>query len=192
MYARVHRPSILVPCATALFIVSGRVFKRCNVLHVAPMHRIVAESVNSGMIMACVGREKGKTVEKGRLAILHENTTKHAFSRYHDITQLWCHYTAIIHCLWIQKHITRLLQASRLYILDSSQHQQHDRFYDTLHRQSSWTSNMTEYNNRSVLVNWASCTVHLFSVSLLLHWRKDEWCKKFLKKSAKKTILLKY
>jgi len=46
---------------------------------------MVAESVNSGAIMACVGREKGKTVGKGRLAILHENTTKHAFSHYRGI-----------------------------------------------------------------------------------------------------------
>jgi len=47
---------------------------------------MVTEGFNSGTIMACVGREKGKTVGKGRLAMLalHENTTKHAFSRYHD------------------------------------------------------------------------------------------------------------
>lgn len=174
MYARVHRPSILVPCATALFIVSGRVFERCNV-HVAP-----ADASNSRRRASIAARlwraweeKKGKLSRKdGWRYCTKILQSTHLVAIM--ISQLWCHYTAIIHCLWIQKHITRLLQASRLYILDSLQHQQHDRFYDTLHRQSSRTSNMTEYNNRYVFVNRAFCTVHLSSVSLYVGEKKRE------------------
>lgn len=111
------------------------------------MRRIVAESVNNGAIMACVGREKGKTVGKRRLAILHENTTKHAFSRYRGIaivTPLYSYYPLFMNVETYHTPVTS--------IADSLQHQQHDRFCDMLCRQNSRTSNMTEYNNINVKI----------------------------------------
>lgn len=89
-------------CLLSLGCTFSNATKRCTPFDTSNSR---GKRLNSGAIMekawAERGKKKGKAIqEKRQLAILHKNTDKARILDAIAISQLRCHYTTIIHCLW--------------------------------------------------------------------------------------------